>query len=529
MKLKDITKPGFDRTPWEEKGYLLPKFDIQAMRERTFAAPTWIHFGAGNLFRALPAAILQKMLDAGDYDRSVIVVGGHDTEAIERNYHDNDNLTLLVLLRSDGTVEKRVIASVTEALRSDPGFTDDAARLKDIFKNPSLQMVSFTITEKGYAAPEDDRARGLAPQRPMGKVAALLLERFGAGAYPITLQSMDNCARNGDVVRDAVFSYAKTWAQAGLAPGAFLDYLQDENLVSYPWSMVDKITPRPDKTVQEMLRADGFSDAEIGTTAKGTLVGAFVNAEETQYLVLEDKYTNGRPPLERGGVLFAGRETVSLVEKMKVGTCLNPLHTAMAIFGCLLGYTRISEEMKDADIVGLITKMAYKESMPVVQDPGILKPVDFLEAVLKRRFPNPFLPDAPQRIAEDTSQKLPIRYGQTIRAYLERGLDLDELTLIPLVFAAYARYLRGIDDTGKPFTPSPDPKLEELRTIVAGLEVTEQPQDMSCLRELFSRAEIFGANLYQAGLGERAEAMTAELYAGPGAVRRTLHRYVTNK
>jgi len=529
MRLKDIANPGFDKAPWEARGYVFPKFDMQVVREKTFASPTWIHFGAGNLFRAFPAAVLQQILDAGEYDRGVIVVGGHDTEAIERNYHANDNLTLLAILKSDGSVEKRVIASVTEALRSDPNFTEDAARLTDIFQNPSLQMVSFTITEKGYAAPEDDRALGLTPQRPMGKVAALLLKRFEAGAYPITLQSMDNCAHNGDVVRDAVFLYAKTWVEMGLVPAAFLDYLQDKNLVAYPWSMIDKITPRPNEAVQDMLRTDGFADAEIGTTEKGTLVGAFVNAEETEYLVLEDTYTNGRPPLELGGVLFADRKTVDLVEKMKVGTCLNPLHTAMSIFGCLLGYTRISEEMKDPDIVDFITKMAYKESMPVVANPGVIDPVDFLEAVLKRRLPNPFLPDAPQRIAEDSSQKIPIRFGQTIQIYLDRGFDLNELILVSLTCAGYTRYLRGIDDAGNAFTPSPDPKLEELRAIVAGLEVRDGAQDMSCLKALFSRADVFGVDLYKAGLGERIEAMAAELYAGLGAVRRTLHAHVTKR
>lgn len=32
---------------------------------------------------------------------------------------------------------------------------------------------------------------------------------------------------------------------------------------------------------------------------------------------------------------------------MKVCTCLNPLHTSLAIYGCLLGYTLIAEEMKN--------------------------------------------------------------------------------------------------------------------------------------------------------------------------------------
>ncbi len=106
--------------------------------------------------------------------------------------------------------------------------------------------------------------------------------------------------------------------------------------------MIDKITPRPDAKVQEMLAEDGFEDNYTIVTEKHTFTAPFVNAEETQYLCIEDHYTNGRPPLELGGVLYCDRETVDKIEKMKVCTCLNPLHTAMSIYGCMLGYTLIS-------------------------------------------------------------------------------------------------------------------------------------------------------------------------------------------
>ena len=526
MKLTDI-EHGPISPVWAEKGYQLPGFDREAVRARTAAEPTWVHFGAGNIFRAFPAAILQQVLDSGKYDRGVIVAESFDYEIIDKAYRPYDNLSLLVCLQSTGTIEKKVIASVTESLKADPQFAEDWARLAEIFRAPSLQMVSFTITEKGYGYNPADLERGFGAQFAMGKVTALLYERFKAGALPVTLQSMDNCSHNGDKVKAGVFAYAEKWAEMGLVPAAFVDYVKDESKVSYPWSMIDKITPRPDAKVQQMLADDGFEDNYTIVTERHTFTAPFVNAEETEYLVIEDKYTNGRPPLELGGVMYADRETVDKVEKMKVCTCLNPLHTAMSIYGCLLGYTLISAEMADEDIRGLITKMGYIEAMPVVVDPGVLKPADFIGAVLNRRLPNPFMPDAPQRIATDTSQKLSIRFGETIKAYQARGLDMDELVLIPLVLAGYARYLKGIDDEGKAFEPSPDPLLAELSAIVAPLEVKEGPQDFSCLKALYSRQDVFGVDLYAAGLGGRIEAMAAELYAGPGAVRKTLHKYVS--
>ncbi len=526
MKLQDILSGSFNAAEWEAKGYQLPKFDVKAVREKTAKEPTWVHFGGGNIFRAFPAAILNDALNTGKYDRGVIVAETFDFEVVDKAYAPYDNLSLLVSLQSDGNIEKKVIASVTEALKADYQFAD-WQRLVDIFCNPTLQMISFTITEKGYSFNDADLARGMQPVFAMGKVTALLYERFKAGELPLTVQSMDNCSHNGDKVKAGVFAYAERWVKDGLVPEAFLSYLKDEKKVTFPWSMIDKITPRPHEKVKELLAADGFEDNDYIETEKHTFTAPFVNAEEVQYLVIEDNYTNGRPPLDLGGALYTTRETVDKVETMKVTTCLNPLHTAMSIYGCMLGYTLISAEMADEDLRAFIQKIGYIEAMPVVTDPGVLNPYEFIGAVINRRLPNPFMPDAPQRIAMDTSQKLPIRFGETIKKYIARGLDMSNLILIPLVLAGYARYLKGIKDDGTPFEPSPDPLLESLQAIVAPLEVGKTDQDYSCLRQFYRRKDIFGVDLYEAGLGCQIEGMVKELFAGKGAVRSTLHKYVS--
>ena len=525
MKLQDILSGSFNAAEWEAKGYQLPKFDVKAVREKTAKEPTWVHFGGGNIFRAFPAAILNDALNTGKYDRGVIVAETFDFEVVDKAYAPYDNLSLLVSLQSDGNIEKKVIASVTEALKADYQFAD-WQRLVDIFCNPTLQMISFTITEKGYGFNDADLARGMQPVFAMGKVTALLYERFKAGELPLTVQSMDNCSHNGDKVKAGVFAYAERWVKDGLVPEAFLSYLKDEKKVTFPWSMIDKITPRPHEKVKELLAADRFEDNDYIETEKHTFTAPFVNAEEVQYLVIEDNYTNGRPPLDLGGALYTTRETVDKVETMKVTTCLNPLHTAMSIYGCMLGYTLISAEMADEDLRAFIQKIGYIEAMPVVTDPGVLNPYEFIGAVINRRLPNPFMPDAPQRIAMDTSQKLPIRFGETIKKYIARGLDMSNLILIPLVLAGYARYLKGVKDDGTPFEPSPDPLLESLQAIVAPLEVGKTDQDYSCLRQFYRRKDIFGVDLYEAGLGCQIEGMVKELFAGKGAVRATLHKYV---
>lgn len=210
--------------------------------------------------------------------------------------------------------------------------------------------------------------------------------------------------------------------------------------------MIDKITPRPSETVQAMLQEDGFEDCEIIETAKRSYTAAYVNGEEVGYLVIEGTYPNGRPPLEKGGVIYTDRETVDKVERMKVGTCLNPLHTALGTFGVPLNFVYIQDEMKDPDLLGFINRMVNEESMPVVVNPGILDPKAFAKECIEKRFVNAFLPDTAQRITTDNSQAIKMRYAGTIREYIKRGLDVTKLTFIPLIFAGYARFLAGVDD-----------------------------------------------------------------------------------
>ena len=521
---------------WKEKGYYIPSYDREKMVEKTVAEPKWVHFGAGNIFRAFQANLSQRMLEAGDATRGITVVEGFDYEIIEKMYRPHDNLSLLVTLKADGNVEKSVISSIAESCILDSDNDAEFNRLKEIFAADSLQLATFTITEKGYSlvngagetlpAVKEDFENG--PEKPksyIGKVSALLYARYKAGEKKIAMVSTDNCSHNGDKLYAAVSSFARAWTENGKADAGFMSYIEDESKVSFPWSMIDKITPRPDDSVNEILKKDGVEDLDPVVTSMKTWVAPFVNAEESEYLVIEDNFPNGRPPLEKAGIYFTDRATVDKVERMKVCTCLNPLHTALAVYGCLLGYQHIWQEMQDEDLKNLVNTIGYKEGLPVVTDPGIIQPKNFIDTVLNVRIPNPFMPDTPQRIASDTSQKLPIRFGETIKAYLASDeLDVNNLKLIPLVFAGWLRYLMAVDDNGNAFEPSPDPLLADVQPYVAGYQLGTEP-DTDALRPLLSNAKIFGVDLYEAGLAEKVCSYFKELTAGKGAVRATLHKY----
>jgi fructuronate reductase len=446
-------------------------------------------------------------------------------------------MSLSVVLKADGTIDKRVIGSVTEYLVVDDEYKKDRKRANEIFENPSLQMVSFTITEKGYLVTRE-KGEMLSSVKEgfqsgpdgfqghlMGRIAAFCYRRYLVGQYPLALVSMDNCSHNGDILKESVLAFVREWCGRGLAESGFLDYMQNPDSISFPWSMIDKITPRPDEKVVEMLKQDGFEDTDIIITDKNTYTAPFVNSEETGYLVIEDSFPNGRPPLEKAGLYFTDRETVDKAERMKVCTCLNPLHTALAVFGCLLGYKRIYEEMRDKDLSSFVRKMCYEEGMPVVVDPGIINPREFAQAVLTDRLPNPFMPDTPQRIATDTSQKIPIRFGETIKSYQNHpNLNVRELNRIPLVLAGWCRYLMGVDDQGNVLEQSPDPMLKSLTAHFDGIHLGENWDAHEVLKDILSNKQIFAVNLYEAGLGEKIEGMFWEMTRGVGAVRETLSR-----
>lgn len=536
MKLNDVEIS--NQMQWKEKGYRLPQYDRAAVAVRTKENPFWIHFGAGNIFRAFQANVVQRMLNEGTLDRGLVVAEGFDYEIIEKMYRPHDDYSLLVTLKADGNVEKIIVGSIAESCILDSENDTEFTRLREIFRKDSLQMATFTITEKGYSlvdgkgallsAVEADFSAG--PGKPasyIGKVVSLLYTRFKAGEKAIAMVSMDNCSHNGDKLYDAVRTFAEKWVANGLVEEEFAAYINDRSKVSFPWTMIDKITPRPDASVEAILRDDGVEDLEPVITSKNTYVAPFVNAEECEYLVIEDAFPNGRPALEKGGLMFTERETVDKVEKMKVCTCLNPLHTALAVYGCLLGYDKISDEMKDAELRKLAELIGYQEGLPVVVNPGILDPKEFIDTVLKVRIPNPFMPDTPQRIATDTSQKLAIRFGETIKAYNASDLlEVQELKLIPLVFAGWLRYLMAVDDKGNPFELSPDPLLDTVCPYVADIRLGEENDVENALKPVLSDRNIFGVDLYEAGLAERVCGYLKELTAGTGAVRRTLQKYV---
>ena len=539
VKITDDYKQ--DEQAFAKAGLKVPTYSQAEVAKKTLAAPRWVHFGGGNLFRAFHAAIASHLIDAGKLDEGIIVVDTHDDSIIENVYKKFNNRMLRVITKADGSQDRELFAPVADAIYAGP-VTDDTSsleKLKDIFNQASLQLATFSITEKGYALKDaegdffapvaQDIENGPAkPQNNMSLLVTLLLSRFKNGATPIALFSTDNFSENGDKLKDSVLTIAKAWQKNGFVDQDFIDYLSDDSKVSFPLSMIDRITPNPSATVSESLKKDGFEDADLIHTESHTTIASFTNTEEAHYLVVEDKFPNGRPAFEDDGVIMTDRDTVNLADQMKVTACLNPLHTALAIYGTILNFKSISSEVQDPDMKRLILQIGYGEDLPVVQDPKVLSPRDFIDELVNKRLPNPYIPDTPQRIAADTSQKVGIRYGVTIQHYVDDPKrNPADLNFIPLVIATWLRYLMGINDEGEKFQPSPDPLWDDLHAQVADIKFGDANQDVhDAVKGILSNKSIFGNDLYAVGLGDKIESDFKEMLAGKGTIRKTLQKHL---
>ena len=241
-----LTRNGIkEREAWKKAGIDLPGYDVEAVTEKAKKEPGWVHFGIGNIFRVFIGGIADGLLEEGVLDRGITCVETFDYAVVDKIYAPYDNLGLNVILHGDGTREYKVLGALAEAVKAQSSDAGQWNRLKEIFAAKSLQLVSFTITEKGYALQkadgtwfpfvEADIKNG--PDKATGAMAvlvAMLNERYKAGKYPIALVSMDNCSQNGAKLRESVLTMTEEWHKAGFVDDGFVDYVTDEKVVAFP-------------------------------------------------------------------------------------------------------------------------------------------------------------------------------------------------------------------------------------------------------------------------------------------------------
>ena len=186
-----------------------------------------------------------------------------------------------------------------------------------------------------------------------------------------------------------------------------------------------------------------------------------------------------------------------------------------------------NEEMDDEILNKLVHRLGHDEGIKVVVDPEVLNPKEFLDTVLTKRLVNPFMPDTPQRIATDTSLKMPIRFGETIKSYIASNeLDVKDLVYVPLTIAGWLRYLLAVDDKGENFTPSSDPMLATLQSFLKDVAWNDPSSLGDDIDQILKNEVIFGTDLVACGLSVKVRTYLAEMLEGEGSVRKTLQKYL---
>ncbi|AEV73803.1 mannitol-1-phosphate/altronate dehydrogenase [Mycolicibacterium rhodesiae NBB3] len=375
-----------------------------------------VHFGVGGFHRAHQAMYIDRLLEMGlAREWGICGVG---VMPGDRKMADvmaaQDGLYTLVLENPDGTRDARVIGSIVD-YRYAP---DDPESVIDLLAQPSTRIISLTITEGGYNI--DHLNEGV---HVFGLVASALARRRERGVPSPTIVSCDNIEGNGEVARHAFTTYAER-----LHPG--LGEWMSAN-TKFPNSMVDRITPVTTPDVIAVVKD------EFGIDDQWPVV-----AEPFTSWVLEDDFSDGRPPLEKVGVLMV--DDVTPYELMKL-RLLNASHQSLCYFAYLAGYRLVHDAAGDPLFAEFLQAYMDDEATPTLMPvPGIDLP-DYKRTLIDR-FANPGVRDTIVRLCFGSSDRIPKWLLPVIRENLKTDAPVR---LSAATVASWARYAEGVDEQGE--------------------------------------------------------------------------------
>lgn len=417
----------------------LPRYD------RKKVTPGIVHIGLGNFHRAHMAVYLDDLMNRGAaLDWGILGAGVRASDAAMRAAMlAQDCLSTVIELDPRGKRARRVGAMV--------GFVEvapDNAPLIAAMTRPEIRIVSLTVTEGGYfisaatgsfdaTAPEilADAAHPERPATAFGAIVAALRARRANGTPPFTVLSCDNLPGNGTVTRAAVVGLAR------LSDPALADWIAAH--VSFPNGMVDRITPATGPRERAMAASFGLGDDPVPVTC-----------EPFRQWVVEDRFPQGRPPLEQVGVTFS--DHVHAYEAMKI-RILNGGHAIIAYPGGLMDIEFVHEAMAHPLISGFLDRVEREEIVPYV--PPV--PDSDLEAyyiTIRARFANPEVADTVRRLCLDGSNRQPKFIVPSLRDARAAGGRIDGLALVS---ALWCRYCHGQTDSGTEIAPN-DPDWDRL-------------------------------------------------------------------
>jgi mannitol 2-dehydrogenase len=426
-----------------------------------------VHFGVGGFHRAHQAMYIDRLMELGKaLDWGICGVGVMPFDLkMKEAMQSQDCLYTLVEKAPDGSWEPRIIGSIVQYLYA----PDDPDAVIERMADPSIRIVSLTITEGGYnfhpltgkfddtnPAVRADLAPEAVPATTFGLITEALVRRRSRAIEPFTVMSCDNIQGNGHMAQEVFTAFAR------LRDPELGEWV--EGNVRFPNSMVDRITPvTTDEDRAQVRERFGVDDAWP------------VVCEPFTQWALEDNFSAGRPTFEDVGVQVV--PDVVPYELMKL-RLLNASHQALCYFGYLAGYRLVHEVAQDSLFANFLLDYMNREATPTLAPvPGI--DLDAYKLQLIERFSNAAVRDTVARLCAESSDRIPKWLLPVIRENLAAGRDV---TLSAAVVASWARYAEGVDEQGEPIKVVD--RLADTLQQIAGQQ-GEDPLAFVKNRELF--------------------------------------------
>ena len=380
------------------------------------------HLGVGAFHRCHQAEYTDDLL-ARRFDRWGVVGINIREPALAGTLGRQDGLYTR-LIRQDDRVEARVIGSIVRVVDSQ----DSAEPALDVLASPDIDVVTLTVTEKGYCHrpatgelaldhPDivHDLANPEAPRSVPGLILRALDLRRRTHGHPLTVLSCDNIPSNGAILARVVGTLAEK-RDDGLASWIAAH-------AAFPSSMVDRIAPATASADFETVeRQFGYSDRAV------------VVGEPFRQWVIEDRFAGRFPAWDRVGATFVDDVTPFEHLKMRV---LNGAQTTLCYLGVLAGYEHTSDDMTDPLLVHFVRRMLLEETLPTLEPVPGVSAERYVEQSLDR-LRNAAIRHRNHQIATDGSQKIVQRLLMPILTRLRRG---EGVALLSVPVAAWMVYL----------------------------------------------------------------------------------------
>lgn len=371
-----------------------------------------VHLGFGAFHRSHQAVYLDDYMDVSDDLRwGIAAVNLRPSEtthfqaaATDIEQHDG---YFLKSFSADGQASLRRV-------RSHVQFKDwniEQAESESLLSLPSVHLVTITVTESGYYTDPNGNLNeadptikaeisGTLSESVYSYLRKAIAQRAASTDAPITIACCDNIRQNGKMLGRNFLSYLKACNDTELATWVTSN-------VTFPCSMVDRITPRSPTELSDELSA-----------LVGKPVTSPVMAEDFIQWVLESKASAAMPDLAKAGVTVT--QDVDPYEETKIRV-LNGGHTALTYLAALEGVETFDAAMRVPHLLEHFQHFETKEVLPALTLELPFSKTDYLQDIVER-FGNEAIGDTVARICADGMVKFPIFIRPTLEGCLKQGI-----------------------------------------------------------------------------------------------------------